>query len=321
MYPILRPHAMANPRIRELPKGPSFHHIPAMPARPYRSAIALGAWWGVSLLVGSWLAHGFFNGGKALADITTHKSINAPVDLVARWCRTATFSDFHRYTILATAALGGLLSARAWCAPDGPLRIELRMLRRDKSAVTSTLFPLLACVFFAIAITTLFRGWNAWTWPRDWMFRLLVGFLSAALIELTFRGVCWRAFSAVIPMKAAGLLVCVFHVLTMLVLDPPGIRSWEPSLSSERFPLLRAVTSGFMDSMVFFKYMVPLSLLAISLWAARLKTKSLWLLIGTQAGFLFASGISDGSNPPAMAALLTIMVFCGLPFTRSPREP
>lgn len=279
----------------------------------------LGMWWIASVIVGAWIAHGFFNGAAALVEITTYKSINAPTDLLARWIRPVRFEEFHRGSILCVA---GLFAWRLWRhIPEWhtALRRELAALREDSTAIRLALLSFFLCLLFTTAITLASGDRLLWRRDQDWAIPLLGAWGAAAFLELAFRGVCWRACLECMPPPITGLVVALCFVGTMLTLAPPGIHSWQPALSSERFPLSSAIMAGLIHGPVWLEHVFPLLLLAASLWVTRLHRPSLWLAIGTQAGFLFSSSGSATPHPPALAAMLSTYVLCGSPFSLSPR--
>lgn len=311
---------MPNMHTRKLPIQRILPHILAMPARPHRTATALGAWLLTSISVGAWSAHFFYNGGKALADVARNKPINAPLDWLAGVCRREEFADFHRFSIVLIATLAALpFLTRLLRKPDGPLAAELVALRKDRPGLRQTAQAIILCLAFAVSITSLTHGWSKMIFPESSIRWLLRACMTGLLVELLFRGVVMRMFSISTSMRNAVIASTALYLLFFSALFPYGIDTWEPVLSSGRFPLVRSLASGFTDPAHLFGMTLPLLLAGLSLGWARTQSNSLWLVIGIQVGLLLAWQITPHPFPALFAALLTVFVFCGRPSLPTPR--
>lgn len=287
-----------------------------MPTQLARSSILMGVWVLVVALAGTWVGHWLFHGGKALADVTSHKSINAPVDLLAKWCRGARYADFHRIGLLVTALAGLVPFLPMLCRRDGRYAGEIRDAWDSRHLWYQAAAALLIALFFAFLATGIMDGWTAFRFPDRWGTRLLLAFGTAALFELILRGVVWREISAVWSPRWALPVVSLAHVLLMLCWTPPGIGSWDPVLSSQRFGLFPAIASGSFHGTAFREVVMPVLFLALGLGAGRRHGRSLWLTCGAHAGFLFACACVPSPFFAALGGMCAVATLDGRPWKR-----
>lgn len=301
-------------RTRKLPIRRILSHISAMPSRLHRTTCAVCAWLLAVIAAGAWSAHFFYNGGKALADVARNKPINTPLDWLAGVCGRGEFEDFHRFAIVLVALLAALPFLSCLLRkPDGLLASELAALRKDRRGLWHAARAGTLCFAFSLAITSLTHGWSTIAVPESPIRWILGALLAGLLVESMFRGVVLRVFSNSMHTRSAVIVSTVLYLLFFSVLFPRGIAAWEPVLSSARFPLIRSLASGFSDLPHLFGQMLPLLLSGLSLGWARMRSHSLWLVIGIQTGLLLAWQITPHPLPAMIASLLTVFVFCGRP--------
>ncbi len=298
----------------KLPIRPILSHIPSMPARPHRIASAVVAWLLATITVGAWSAHFFHNGGRALADVARNKPINAPLDWLAGVCRQADFADFHRFALILTAALAALpFLACLLRKPDGLVLAELVALRKDTTGLRQAVQAIPLCLAFALSITSLTHGWSTITIPDSSIRWVLGACVAGLLVEWMFRGLALRVFSTSLNTANAVIASTLLYLLFFSALFFRGMDTWEPTLSSDRFPLVHALAAGFSEPTHLFGQTLPLLLAGLSLGWARTQSDSLWLVSGIQAGLLLSWQITPHPLPALLAALLTVFVFCGRP--------
>lgn len=309
---------MPNIQTPKLPFRPFPTQVSPMSDRPYRSAIALGAWFIAVIGAGSWAAHLFYNGGMALADVARRKPINAPIDWLAGVCSQASFADAHRFAIICTAVLAALpFFPRMLRKPDGPLHCEWADLRADRRGPRQAALGAALCVACALAIAALIHGLSGLSMPTAWLVQSMFALLAAVAVECLFRGVSHRIFSRAIGGKRAHFCTVAAYFLFMSALFPDGIDTWTPALSSERFPLTRSLVSGCNDPAHVLHQSLPLLLLGVSLAWARARSASLWLVIGIQTGVLVSWRMTSHPLPALLAALPAVYVLCDRPSLRA----
>lgn len=289
-----------------------------MPIRPYRYSAALGAWLLVVIVLGAWFAHFFYNGGKALADVTRTKSIITPLNWLAGLCRHGEFADFHVFSMVLVAVLA-VFPLMTWLLhkPDGPLLSELVAMRKDRPGLRQAFQAIPLCLAFSLSISAVSHGWPTIVVPERWLAWVLGACLAGLLMELIFRGVFLRLLSISLRMRNAIILSTVLYLLFFNALLPHGIHTWEPVLSSGRFPFFHSLVYGLFDPVHLLSQTLPLVLAGISLGWARARAQSCWLAVGVQIGILLAWRITPQSLPPLLAAVLTVYVFCGRPSLRT----
>jgi hypothetical protein len=299
---------------RKLPIRRILSHIPAMSAHSRRTATATCAWLFAVIGLGAWSSHFFYNGGKALADVARTKPINAPMDWLAGICGRESFADSHRFGLAFITTLAAL-PFLSWLLrkPDGLLASEFTALRTDRPSLWQAAQAACLCLAFSLAITSLSHGWSTIIFPQSSIRWVLGACMAGTLVELLFRGVVLRVFSISMSTKIAVIASTALYLLFFSALFPHGIDTWEPVLSSGRFPLIHSIASGFADPALLFGQTLPLLLAGISLAWARTLSHSLWLVIGIQSGLLLAWQISPHPLPALIASVLTVFVFCGRP--------
>jgi hypothetical protein len=305
---------MPNMPTRKLPIRRILSHISAMPARPHRTSAALCAWLIATIGIGAWSAHFFYNGGRALAEVARSKPINPPIDWLAGVCAQAEFADFHLCAIILTSTLAALpLLAFLLRKPGRPLLAELVALRTDGPGLRQAAQALPLCLAFALSITALAHGWSAITMPASPLRWILGACMAGLLVELMFRGIILRVFATSLKTTNAVIASATLYLVFFSALFPPGIDTWEPVLSSGRYPLARSLAAGLSDPAHLFGNTLPLLAAGLSLGWARTRSHSLWLGIGIQAGLLLAWYIAPHPLPALLAAVLAVFVFCGRP--------
>jgi len=300
---------MPNIHTRKLPIRDQLAHIRAMPPQSRRSAAPLLAWLLAVIATGAWAAHFFYNGGRALADVARRKPINAPIDLLAGICGREQFVDFHQFAIIFIGILATIpFLPRLLRKPDGLLRFELAALREDSVGAKQAALASLLCIAFSLAITWITFGAFSVHTSASEMLLIPMALLAAFFLEMFFRGLVIRICPLCGIIRSA-----VLYLLFISALFPHGIHAWEPVLSSERFPLWRSLASGLTDPGYLFGHTLPLLIIGLAMAWARMRSPSLWLVVGIQTGMLLAWWILPSPLPAMLAVLPTIYVFLGAP--------
>lgn len=309
---------MPNMRTRKLPIALILAHNPAMPAHPHRTSAAVASWLMLVIGLGAWSAHFFYNGGKALADVARNKPINAPLDWLAGVCARYPFADFHRAAILLVATLAALPFLSVLLRkPDGLLASELAALRHDRTGFRKAALAMPLCLAFSLSITSLTHGWSAIRIPENIILWLLGCSLASVFAELLFRGVLLRAFAGSTSTPAATAVSAALYAVFCSALFPPGIHSWEPALSSVRFPLARSLTTGLFSPAYVSGLLIPLFIVGLSLGWARSRLASAWPMIGIHFAMLLAWQLTHQPMSALLATILTIYVHFGHPSFRT----
>lgn len=256
------------------------------------AAVALGAW------ISPWI----YNGGKALAEVAAHKTINGPLDGLAGVCRSAEFPRFFEAGLLLAAAVLFFpwlewLRGHRGEAPDGAgnpwlLRNNPRDWWHGGAGFLLGSGVLLLATGLALAPA----GWAMLRHHGDGLAGLsltvLIRALSLAVVmEVFFRGLVLGIFLRAMRPAAAIGLNAVFFALVLAVIPPPGLNVADPEAAGTGFELLRLVAGRYADGWNVCGTLAPLLVLGGVLAYTRWRTASLWLPIGLHAGWLFAQAL------------------------------
>ncbi|MEO8617531.1 MAG: CPBP family intramembrane glutamic endopeptidase [Luteolibacter sp.] len=262
-----------------------------------------------SVMLGAWISPLFYNGGKALAEVSSAKQTNGVLEWLADHCRMANFPTFFVLSLI----FGGLvlfLPFAGWLHGgrgkngsaerlDGgrPTETGQRLLKNPGAIrhcvrgflVVTMLFLLLGGILMAAGI---FDWRQPPTGGVKWIVRAaLLAFGLAGLQEFLFRGVVMGIFlRAMRPSAALGLSAVLFALVYFLI-PPPGLNVADPDAAGVGFELLRKMIGLFSEPRMIFGSFVPLLALGCVLAFARWRTASLWLSIGLNAGWIFINGI------------------------------
>lgn len=280
-----------------------------------------------SVMLGAWISPLFYNGGKALAEVSSEKQTNGLLEWLADLCRIANFPTFFVLSLI----FGGVIlflpfagwlhggrgkngSVERRCG-GRPIENGQRLLKNPRATrhcvrgflVVTMLFLLLSGILMVAGI---FEWRQPPTGGVKWVGRMaLLAFGMAALQEFLFRGVAMGIFlRAMRPSAALGLSAVLFALMYFLI-PPPGLNVADPDAAGVGFELLRKVIGLFSEPRMIFGSFLPLLALGCVLAFARWRTASLWLPIGLNAGWIFVNGVMGvvtvaASSPGSMMWVL-----------------
>ena len=273
---------------------------------------------GCAVLLGAWLAPLVHDAGKALADVSSAKQINAPIHSLAAHCRAANFHDFYRSSLLLAALI--LLPpfsdwlARGRGAGFGKLIALTRpgtshshhALAHNPLGIKQALhgFSRVTGLLLAITAALTLGGLLEWKNPSVPLSSLVLGTLAAAIIhaslqEILFRGIAMSVFLQALPARMAALMSACLFTLTHLALHAAKAPLAAPDASDAGWQMLMQTFSQLIHFQYAITTLVPLLALGSVLACARLRTASLWLSVGLHAAWSFASQLSAGMTSPA----------------------
>lgn len=250
---------------------------------------------GASVLGGAWGSPLIYNAGKALAEVSSEKQTNGPLEWLANVCRTADFPAFFAASLLICAGIFSLvlvLSLRGGSRSGGQ-RLEKNPCGAQQVVAG---FVLVTGMFLSIAVVLVAAGVISWKNPGGNLAAIVLsasvsGFVLAAFQEILFRGVAMGIFlRAMRPAAALGMSAVLFALVHFL--NPAGnVHVFDPDASGVGFEMLRKIAARFADPSVIFGTFMPLLALGGVLAYARWRTASLWLPIGLHAGWIFVNGL------------------------------
>lgn len=265
-----------------------------------------------SVLLGAWFAPLLYNAGKALAEVSSSKLTNGPLEWLAGICRATEFPGFFETSLLFAAGLlflpfisslrGGRATERGISGqlhlpegartPSGGQRL-LANPRALRQGVTG--FLLVTVLFLLIAGVLGSTGILAWKSPGENRAMLVlrglaVAWALAAFQEFIFRGIAMGIFlRAMRPAAALGMSALLF-ALVIFLLPPAGMNVPDPDAAGVGFELLRQIAGLFAEPHSLLGSFTPLLTLGVVLGYARWRTASLSLPIGLHAGWIFVNG-------------------------------
>jgi len=269
-----------------------------------------------SILLGAWLAPILYNMGKALAEVSSVKQINGPIEWIADHARSADFPQFFvgsmglAAVLLALPFAGWVRAERSGSSSNRPWQIripaassgELRgqPLAKNPHALRHVFLGLCvgAGLFAVICGLMLASKFFQLSHPPGGHLRAVFGILLGAIVggavqEVVFRGVILGIFlRAMRPALAIGfsaLLFALFHFLY----PSGGLNVADPDAAGVGFELVGLLLSQFYDIKIVVGIFAPLLALGAVLAFARWRTASLWLPIGLHVGWICVTTLSD----------------------------
>ena len=262
-----------------------------------------------SVLLGAWVSPLVYNAGKALAEISSVKQTNGPLQWLAGICQATDFPKFFEICLLGAAALL-FLPFMHWLQAGGqtvegrhsPDRLRgwnsgQRLHGNPRGArQAATGFLLVTLVFLGIAGILALAGVFTWKHPAGSVAMIVLrgfaGALGLAVFqELLFRGIAQGIFlRAMRPLAAIGLTALLFALVHCLN-PPPGMNVPDPDASGVGFELLHKIATRFSDPLVVLGTFLPLFALGSVLAYARWRTASLLLPIGLHTGWIFINSV------------------------------
>jgi membrane protease YdiL (CAAX protease family) len=283
-----------------------------------------------SVMLGAWMTPLLYNMGKALAEVSSVKQINGPVEWFAGVCRAADFPRFFELSLILAAVIL-FLPFVEWLRAGGKPKIGIahplmegaatlargQRLRKNDQAPRHVLrgFLVVTGLFVLLGGAMIAAGVFVWHLPDGGVGRSMVRICGMAVVlaavqEVLFRGIALGIFlRAMRPAAALGVSALLFAMVHFL--NPPaGLNVPDPDASGVGFELLGMVLAQFGDLRMVLGNFVPLLALGGVLAFARWRTASLWLPLGLNAGWIFVNAMMGAftvtaSRPDAVAWLIS----------------
>jgi membrane protease YdiL (CAAX protease family) len=279
-----------------------------------------------TVALGAWIAPWLYNAGKALAEVSSNKTTNGPLEWLAGVCRTADFPRFYAAGLLLAAAVlifpwlewlharRGKTDEAKMAAPGQPLRRNPCGLWHGCAGFLLTAGLLLAALAMALAPA----GWVMLRHHPDGLPTLALAALTkalmlAVLVEGFFRGLVLGIFLRAMRPAAALGMSAAFFALALWVMPQPGLDVFDPEAAGTGFEMLRLLAGRLADWRCVCGHFLPLLALGGVLAYARWRTASLWLPVGMHTGWLFARAMGclfaavtgvPGTHRPVLAGTL-----------------
>lgn len=260
-----------------------------------------------SVVLGAWFSPLIYNAGKALAEVSSTKVTNGPLQWLAGICRAASFPAFFETALILAALLlflpfvHWLQVGRTFSLRDpARARPEGQWLRKNLHGPGQCLtgFLLVTVLFLLMGVVLVLAGAFEWKAPEKSLAGpALGGFLialgMASIQEIVFRGVAMGIFLRAMRPGAAILLAAMLFALVHALNPPPGLSVADVDAAGTGFELLRNVLAQFSQPRLLFGTLAPLLALGVILSYARWRTASLYLPVGLHAGWIFINGLLD----------------------------
>lgn len=274
----------------------------------------MGAWgdvlkvwlYGVcTVVLGAWLSPLFYNAGKALADISTTKTISDVMDEIAKACRVMDFTAFYQITIILVAGIlifpwmdwirarsterqggGGAWRLLLPLGASEPDRAEY--LVKNRMGIWHAALGFLIAVGLLVPQGLAFLPSELWSHSisSDQLIPLaMTSLLVALLLELFFRGLAMGVFLRAMSPAAAVGLSGVFFALMFWAFSAKGVKVADAEIGRPGFQLLSLVFARMGEVSVLLGEFLPWFVIGAVLAFARLKTASLWLPFGLNSGW------------------------------------
>ncbi len=247
-----------------------------------------------AVLLGSWMAPLVYNAGKALAEVSSTKDTNGPLEWLAEVCRAAPFPRFFEGSLVLAAVLLGLPFIEWLRGAKGPQTGQRLGGNPRIFPQAGAGFLAAAAAAFVVALTLQAAGVYRWNWLAPGLaglvFRALVhALLLAAVWEILFRGVTLGIFLRAMPPVPAIALSALLFALVRFLHPVEDVRVADPDAARVGFELLRNIAGQFADPRrLAGAFLPPLALGCVLGWA-RWRTASLALPLGFHAGWLLAT--------------------------------
>ncbi len=271
-----------------------------------------------SVLLGAWMSPLLYNAGKALAEVSSQKATNGPLQWLAGNCRVAEFPRFYEAGLLIAALLlffpwmewiharrgeapGNSASPWLLRLPDGarmsargqPLQKNVRGLWQACAG-----FLVVAGLLLSMGTALVPAGLSSMQAPAAGLGSLAFKSLALALVlafvmEVFFRGIIMGIFLRAMRPAAALGMSAAFFALVLSMIPPAGLNVVDAEASGIGFELLSQLIGHYADWTNIWGGFLPLLALGGVLAYSRWRTGSLWLPVGLHAGWLFAKSMLD----------------------------
>ncbi len=253
----------------------------------------------LAVLLGAWATPLFYNSGKALAEVSSNKTINGPIERLANICRAADFPDYFQASLVLAAGLL-FFPLLEWLrmdrAGDGTEEARGQRLVKNRRAMRQGIlgFSLAALLLLMLYGALTLGGVYAWKGATGSLGMLalrcfMVALPLAILQELIFRGVVLGVFLRGLRPLVAVALAAVLFALVHFLSPPLGMNVRDVDASGTGFELLGKIFSQLTQLRPLLTSLVPLLALGGVLGYARWRSASLALPIGLHAGWIFAT--------------------------------
>lgn len=262
----------------------------------------------VSVVFGAWFSTLLYNAGKALAEVSSAKQMNSPIEWLAGICRSADFPAFFEFSMIFVGVIlfvpfiawlhrGKTRDSRQAASlylPEHSAEGQRVLANPWKIGQSVVGFLLVTGLFLIIGSVLVFSGALSWKNPGGSFVKLIFQGLLVAVgwaifQEILFRGIAMGIFLRAMRPSAALGMSAVFFAFVHFLKVPPGMNVVDPDAAGVGFELLRKVVSQFADWQRVAGTFIPLLALGIVFSEARWRTASLWLPIGLHAGWIFVS--------------------------------
>ncbi len=251
---------------------------------------------GSCILLAAVLSPFVWQGGLALAEVSSNKETNGILSWLGELFQKATFTQVFQAT-LGVLVLLGLL----------PLIDVLRgyprvghgqFIVKNQAATSHLLLGFMGSCGLLGALSIGMMTLGHWHWNASlkltvdfWFWALSAAALSAVIQEGFFRGMAMGVFLRAMSPAAAWGMTAAFFALCHFLVTRPAVCLLEPDGFSMGFTWLGSRIADFADWKIFLREFMPTLLLGGLLGYARWRTASLMLPIGIHAGWLFASSV------------------------------
>lgn len=235
----------------------------------------------------------FFQGGKALAEVSLGRPLNRPLEWFANRAGGAGFHEFFVVTYLGFALLLLPPLADRLRADVLPQRTLLFGGRQWRAARTGALGFL---IVLAVGVLLLAMPWTSWGYA--WSIPVFVAaFALAFVFEWVFRGVLFGVMERLCRPVAVVVVTAVAFVLVRLLLSPPEFAHQDQESWSLGWQMIGKLLMGMVDGGFWVAVLLPWIGWGVLLGLARLRFESLWPPVFLHAGWLVVSGVCDPAAP------------------------
>ncbi len=270
-----------------------------------------------SVVLGAWISPLVYNAGKALAEVSSAKQTNGPLEWLAGVCRRAEFPSFFTASIVGCALVLLLPLLDSLSTSSGNGGTGQRLLRNPWE-LRQVGLGFLGMVALLCVVAWIFWGLGIVTWLPGAVLEcggviklLALSFAWATVQELWFRGLVMGVFLRAMPTLLAALLATFYFALVHFMIAPTGLTVVDADASGIGFELLGKILHQFIQPRALVVYLLPWLVIGWVLSTLRLRTASLCLPIGIHAGWLFSQTLFACYTRTASNPLWQSLAFMG----------